>query len=105
MKTEHENGIKKAKAWEEKRIQARQNAELLIKKRDKELTETFKSNEKKRSATLQKRTEDKKKHQKMVYENDQKHYFEIRNMSLTRKLEEDDEVNKALEEFEEKMEN
>ena len=39
----------------------------------------------------------------MVFQNDQKHYFEQRNMSMTRKREEDDEVNKALVKFEEHM--
>lgn len=36
----------------------------------------------------------------MVYENDQKHFFEKRNMSMTRQIGEDENVSKALEEFE-----
>lgn len=104
LRSEHEKEIKKARAWEAKRLEARQKAESLAKQKDKELTEKFKTNEKKRSATLQKKIDEKRNHEKLVYENDQKHYFEIRNKSLTRKLEEDDEVNKALEEFENKME-
>jgi hypothetical protein len=46
---------------------------------------------------------EKRRHEKIVFQNDQKHYYEQRNMSMTRKREEDDEVDKALVRFEEHM--
>jgi hypothetical protein len=44
-----------------------------------------------------------KMHEKLVYENDQKYFFNTRHMSMTKKREEDDEVNSALEKFERTM--
>lgn len=38
-----------------------------------------------------------------MYESDQKHYFEIKNLSMTRKKEDDDEVKRKLEDFDRKM--
>lgn len=42
-------------------------------------------------------------HERLVYDNDQKHYFDKRHMSMTRKKEEDVEVNTALTKFEKTM--
>lgn len=42
--------------------------------------------------------------QRQAYENDQKNYFAQRNLSHTRKIKEDEEVEKKLKDFEKKME-
>lgn len=47
--------------------------------------------------------DDKRRFERQMYENDQKSYFDKRNLSLTRQRDEDEEVSKALEEFERNM--
>lgn len=39
----------------------------------------------------------------MIYQSDQKHYFEQRNLSMSRKKDDDDEVFRKLVEFDIKM--
>jgi len=47
--------------------------------------------------------QDKKRKERELYKSDQRHYSEIRNMSMTQKREDDKDVAKALKIFEEKM--
>lgn len=95
--------VKNSKALDLKRAEAKKKAEEKARKENKELAEKFEKNEKKRNEKIQRKFNEKRRHERMVFQNDQKHYFEQRNMSMTRKREEDDEVNKALFKFEEHM--
>lgn len=67
------------------------------------MNEKYFSAEKKRKEKLQKLLDEKRKRERLLYERDQKEYFERRNLSMTRKKEEDQEVSKALEDFERNM--
>jgi hypothetical protein len=59
LRMEHEKIVNKARAWENRRLEACKKAEIMTNQREKELKEKFKNNEKKRSATIQRKVHEK----------------------------------------------
>lgn len=84
-------------------MNAKLRAEEEARKRESDLYKKFKKKEKRRTELIQKKLEERNKQERLMYENDQKHYMNLKNSSMTRKKEEDEEVDKALEQFEKKM--
>jgi hypothetical protein len=83
---------------------ARHREEVLRKEREKDLLSKFKEAEKKRMRSKKMKLDEERAHIKHMYEEDQKKYFEQRNMSVTRKKQEDEEVESKLREFDRSME-
>ena len=59
IKLENERIVLKARALEQRRLEACKKAELMSAQHEKELKEKFKNNEKKRSATIQRKVNEK----------------------------------------------
>ncbi|CAI2367512.1 unnamed protein product [Moneuplotes crassus] len=97
-----EDNQEKILKQKEKRMQAKIRAEQEAKRRESTILNNFKKHEKRRIESL-KKINNSISQQHEVYKNDQRHYLEIRNMSVSNKLEEEKNVQTALEKFDRKM--
>ena len=95
--------MKDAKTHFDQCEKAQQRANEVIKKREREAAEKFTSYEKDRKYLIKQRNITNKIHEKKAYQNDQKVYNDMKNMSMTRDRLEDDKVNVQLQKFEENM--
>lgn len=93
----------KAKKAEKYLEKAKEKEERDRREKEKDVEKKFKEKERKVQSISKNRMDEKRQRERSIYENDQKHYMQQRNMSLTRKKDDDDEVLKKLIEFDVKM--
>jgi len=98
-----EHRAKISKIFNDKIDNAREREEKLRKEREREMNKKYQEAERNRMLAQKRKLNEQRLQQKNVFDNDQKHYFAQRNLSVTRQKEDDEEVKRKLEEFERSM--